>query len=135
MSSPSSITKREIVLRTLGTLLAAMFFAGAGMKFAAVPFEVNSFAHFGYAPWFMVVIGALELMGAVLLLVPRLSGFGAAAMAVIMVGAVASHLRASDGLGVATPALVTLILLVGLAVIRRGQFSAAMAPIRNLQAA
>jgi putative oxidoreductase len=130
-----TITKREVALRTLGGLLALLFLVAAGMKFAAVPFEANNFAHFGYAPWFMDLIGAVELVGAVLLVVPRWSGVGAAAMVPIMIGAVGSHLRAGDGVGMATPALVALLLLIVVAMARRHSLLGLRTVMRPLQAA
>ena len=48
-------------------ILTLIFTAAAGMKFAALPFEVAGFERFGYPLWFMYVIGALQLLGAVLL--------------------------------------------------------------------
>ena len=48
-------------------LLTVVFVAAAGMKFAAVPFEVAGFARFGYPLWFMYAVGAAQLVGAALL--------------------------------------------------------------------
>ena len=106
-------------------LLTAVFLAAAGMKFAAMPFEVAGFARFGYPLWFMYAVGALQLLGAVLLWRRGLIGPGAALLAVLMLGAVGSHLRAGDPLAMAAPALVLLLLLAGLAHARRAELRAA----------
>jgi hypothetical protein len=105
--------------RALRVAIAAVFLIAAGMKLAALDFEVAAFARFGYAPWFMVAIGAGQLAGAALLLTRRFAGAGALLLAAIMVGAVVSHLRAHDPLAMAVPASLLLVLLLGIAYARR----------------
>lgn len=109
-------TRLGLLLRGL---LTAVFLAAAGMKFAALPFEVEGFARFGYPLWFMYWIGAAQALGAVLLWGRATRAHGALMLAAIMVGAVASHLRAGDPPAMALPALVLLCLLAGLAYARR----------------
>ena len=105
-------------------LLTAVFLAAAGMKFASVPFEVAGFARFGYPLWFMQAVGVAQLLGAVLLWVPGQAGRGALLLALVMIGAVGSHLRAGDPVAVMVPACVLLILLAGLAYARRAELLA-----------
>lgn len=117
----------------LRLLLAAVFLAAAGMKFAAVPFEVSGFARFGYPLWFMYGVGAAQLVGAALLWTRGLVAHGAALLAVLMVGAVGSHLRAGDPLPMMAPAAILLVVLAGLAWGRRRAFAgraAGIAPAR-----
>ncbi|AWN54112.1 DoxX family protein [Methylobacterium sp. 17Sr1-1] len=102
-------------------LLTAIFVTAAGMKFAAVPFEVAGFARFGYPLWFMYMVGAAQLLGAALLWCRGTVAYGALLLAAVMVGAAFSHLRAGDPVAMALPALVLLGLLAGLAVARRGE--------------
>lgn len=110
----------SLVLRAMLTIV---FTAAAGMKFAAMPFEVAGFERFGYPLWFMYTIGALQLLGAGLLWVRGLASVGAALLAVLMVGAVGSHWNAGDPVVMAIPALVLLILLIGLAYARRAELA------------
>jgi hypothetical protein len=110
----------------LRRLLTAVFLAAAGMKFAAVPFEVSGFARFGYPLWFMYAVGAGQLGGAPLLWVRGWSAHGALWLAAIMVGAVGSHLRAGDPVPMMLPAAVLLALLAGLAWARRGELLAGL---------
>ncbi len=105
--------------RTLRVAIAAVFVIAAGMKLAALEFEVSGFARFGYAPWFMYVVGAGQLAGAALLLTRGFAGAGALLLAAIMVGAVGSHLRAHDPVAMALPAALLLALLLGIAYARR----------------
>ncbi|KMO44865.1 DoxX family protein [Methylobacterium tarhaniae] len=102
-------------------LLTAVFVAAAGMKFAAVPFEVAGFARFGYPLWFMYAVGAAQALGAILLWGQATVAHGALLLAVVMVGAAVSHLRAGDPVTMAVPALVLLGLTGGLAYARRGE--------------
>ncbi|KMO33003.1 DoxX family protein [Methylobacterium variabile] len=102
-------------------LLTVVFVAAAGMKFAAVPFEVAGFARFGYPLWFMYAVGAAQLVGAALLWGRGTVAHGAVLLAAVMVGAAGSHLRAGDPVAMALPALVLLGLLAGLAYARRGE--------------
>jgi putative oxidoreductase len=102
-------------------LLTVVFLVAAGMKFAAVPFEIAGFARFGYPLWFMYVVGVLQLLGAVLLWTRGCVAVGAGLLAVLMVGAVGSHLLAGDPALMPLPALVLLILLSGVAYARRSE--------------
>ncbi|OHV17490.1 DoxX family protein [Methylorubrum extorquens] len=103
--------------------LATTFTVAAGMKFAAMPFEVVGFERFGYPLWFMYSIGALQLLGAGLLWVRGLTSIGAALLAVMMVGAVGSHGHADDPVVMTIPALALLILLIALAYSRRAELT------------
>lgn len=79
------------------TLLLALVFAASGLaKLAALDFEVQAFARWGYPLWFMFAIGAAELAGAAGLLVRRLSALASAALAALMLGAVATHLMHAE---------------------------------------
>jgi putative oxidoreductase len=52
---------------------------------------VGLFEAIGLGQWFRYLTGALEVAGAFLLLIPRTSGLGALLLAVVMVGAVVTH--------------------------------------------
>lgn len=116
----------SIVLRGL---LTVVFLVAAGMKFTAVPFEVEGFARFGYPLWFMYAVGAAQLLGAVLLWTRRHVAYGALLLAVVMIGAVGSHLRAGDPLLMPVPAAVLFVLLAGLAYARRVELSRSRAHV------
>ena len=111
------LPRGELALRAL---LAAVFVVAAAMKLAATDFEVRGFAHFGYAPWFMYAIGAVELLGGLALLLRRFAAPAALLLTAVMAGAAVSHLRAGDGVALALPALVLLALLATVGMARRG---------------
>ena len=105
--------------RVLRTLLVVLFTIAGAMKLTAHPFEIHGFEHFGYAPWFMYVIGVLEFAGAFALLHRRTLQPAAALMAAILVGAVISHLRVGDPVPMAIPALVALGMTLSLMLLHR----------------
>ena len=68
--------------------MLAIMFAMAGLaKVFGDPPMVEMFATIGIGQWFRYVVGALEIAGAVGVLVPRLSGLAALGLVCLMVGA------------------------------------------------
>ena len=86
-----------IVLWTLQVAAAAMFLMAGFSKLAGAPPMVALFSAIGIGQWFRYLTGALEVTGAVLLLVPRLSGVGGLLLAGVMTGAVATHVFVVGG--------------------------------------
>jgi putative oxidoreductase len=82
---------RRIGAWTLQIILAAAFLAAGSAKLAAVTFMVELFDQIGLGQWFRIVTGAVEVVGAVALVVPGLASIGALWLGVTMVGAVATH--------------------------------------------
>ncbi|HYJ66457.1 MAG TPA: DoxX family protein [Nocardioidaceae bacterium] len=82
--------------RTIGgwtvRIVLAVQFASAGlMKLAGTQVMVDLFADIGIGQWFRLVVGALELAGAIGLLVPRLAWLAALGLAGVMAGAVVTN--------------------------------------------
>jgi len=113
--------RRRVAGTVLRGLLTVVFLVAAGMKFAAVPFELEGFARFGYPLWFMYGVGVLQLLGAALLWTRGCVVLGAGLLAVLMVGAVGSHLSAGDPILMPLPALGLLTLLTSVAYVRRSE--------------
>ncbi|MFI1000996.1 DoxX family protein [Streptomyces galbus] len=106
--------RARTALRGLQVLLALFYaLASALPKLIAYPAAVESFDKLGWGTAGMYVIGALELAGAVALLVPVLQSVAAIALSALMVGAFVVQLTAFDGENAATP----LVLIVPLALI------------------
>src|SRR5829696_7173751 len=96
VKTPSTRATRRrvptIVLWALQTLLAIMFAMAGLAKVFGDPPMVEMFATIGVGQWFRYVVGALEIAGAVGVLVPRLSGLvclmtGATLTNVLVLGA------------------------------------------------
>ncbi|MFG2382990.1 DoxX family protein [Streptomyces avermitilis] len=106
--------RAEISLRALQIVLALFYgVASALPKLIAHPSAVESFDKIGWGSAGMYIIGALELAGAVALLIPALMSVAAVALSALMVGAFITQLTVFDGQYAATP----LILIVPLALI------------------
>ncbi len=117
--------RRRIARRALAVLrvLLAIEFAGAGlMKLAAAEPMVVLFADIGAGQWLRYVVGALELAGAVGLVLPRLAGLAALGLAALMTGALVTHVAVLDGLPVGEA--VFLIASAAIAYTRRAEIRA-----------
>jgi uncharacterized membrane protein YphA (DoxX/SURF4 family) len=71
------------------------------------------FGKVGIGQWFRYFTGSLEVVCAILLLIPRTSAIAAVLLALIMAGAVATHLFIlRDGYATFFPAFTLLLLVV-----------------------
>jgi putative oxidoreductase len=82
----------NIVLWTLQVLLALAFVAAGSGKLLGSRDMVALFDVVGIGQWFRYVTGSLEVLGALLLIVPGKTAFGAVLLACVMAGAVVTHL-------------------------------------------
>lgn len=108
---------RAFVAWMLSVLLALTFFSMGVEKLMDEPMMAGLFRLFGYPPWSMVLVGLIEIAGAVLVLVPRVAHVGAFLLGCIMVGALYSHLSHGQGYLVAGPAIL-LAMAIALGVLR-----------------
>ena len=76
---------------------AGMFLMVGFLKLSGDAQMVGLFDAIGLGQWFRYVTGSLEVLGAILLLVPRLSGLGALLLVGVMLGAVPTHLFVVGG--------------------------------------
>jgi len=105
MGSPRS---RSIASWILAVVLGLLFLAAAAGKLTGA--AAAMFEGWGYAPWFMTLIGVLELLGGIGLLIPKTTRYAILGLTVIMLGAAFTHLTNGEGLAVLRP----LIFLGGL---------------------
>jgi putative oxidoreductase len=105
-----------IGLGTAQIVAAALFMLAGGLKLTGAPVEVQLFDSIGVGQWFRYLTGTIEVGGAILLLVPSLARFAAAALAATMVGATLTHLVIVGGNP--APAIVLLVVTTTIAVIR-----------------
>src|ERR1700681_999828 len=82
----------NIVLWTLQVLVALAFIAAGSGKLLGSSDMIALFDAVGVGQWFRYVTGSLEVLGALLLIVPGKTAFGAALLACVMAGAVVAHL-------------------------------------------
>ena len=86
-TTPTRRRALSVALWALQGLLALMFAMAGLAKVFGDPAMVQMFAAIGIGQWFRYVVGALELAGAVGVLIPRLSGLAALGLICLMFGA------------------------------------------------
>lgn len=117
-STPASRSRGvNVALWVLQVLLALQFVIAGLAKVGGDPAMVEMFADIGIGQWFRYAVGALELAGAIGVLVPRLSGLAALGLVCLMVGATLTNLFVLD----ASP-LLTIGLLVVSALVAWGRW-------------
>ncbi|MBI3262184.1 MAG: DoxX family protein [Acidobacteria bacterium] len=104
------------IIRLIGTwilqlLLAAGFMAVGIGKFADTGWPAR-FARWGYPDGFYMVVGALEVVGAIGLLVPRLASYAAGLLMAVMTAAAITHLVHGETRQVTSPAVLLVLLTV-----------------------
>ncbi|MGW2522881.1 DoxX family protein [Streptomyces sp. NPDC001617] len=123
--------RARIALRTVQVLLALFYgIASALPKLVGNSYAVDAFHRIGWGSAGMYTIGALELAGAVALLIPVLQSVAAVALSALMVGAFFVQMIVFGGENAATP----LILIVPLALIawaRRGSNADLLSLVRR----
>jgi uncharacterized membrane protein YphA (DoxX/SURF4 family) len=104
---------RGAVALTVARVVLALFFAfSAFAKLIAHETAIESFDRMGWSHGAMYLIGALEMAGAIALLVPLLSGVAAMAFVGLLAGASIVQLTLLDPVNAIMPAL-----LIGLVVL------------------
>ncbi|TPH14050.1 DoxX family protein [Litorilituus lipolyticus] len=84
--------------RILSYILALIFFASGAAKLLSLSFEMEAFARWGYPIGFMYFTGIVEVLGALGLLIPRLSSFTSLCLSTLMLGAIGTHLAHKEWL-------------------------------------
>jgi putative oxidoreductase len=74
----------------LQSLLALLFAIQGFVKLRGSPGWISLFRKWGYPDHFYFVVGLVELLGAILLVIPRLAKWGALILLVTMIGATAT---------------------------------------------
>ena len=98
------------------TLLLAVLMAGPGSQKFTSPVWERMFRTWGYPDGFYLVIGAVEVIGGIALLIPRVASYSAIMLAIVMIGAAATQVLRGGRNGVGE--IVFASLLCGLAAIR-----------------
>lgn len=118
---------RVVAARVLQGSLAVVFLAAAAAKLAGVPMMVEIFDAIGAGQWLRIVTGAVEILGAIVLLTPGYAAFGALWLGATMFFATLTHLfilHTSPA-----PALVLLALNAVVVWLRRDQIAKLIAKI------
>jgi putative oxidoreductase len=78
---------RRVSFWLLKIVLALLFLAAGSFKLIGAPMMVAEFSRVGLGQWFRLFTGVSEIAGALLLLWPATTGFGAGLLTCICVGA------------------------------------------------
>jgi uncharacterized membrane protein YphA (DoxX/SURF4 family) len=108
-------TAGNVALWVLQVAAAAMLGMAGFAKLTGAPDMIALFDAVGVGQWFRYATGALEVLGAVLLLVPALAGAGALLLAGVMLGAVATHLFVIGGSPVMPLVLLAVVAFIAFA--------------------
>ncbi|MFC0515786.1 DoxX family protein [Mucilaginibacter angelicae] len=85
-------TQFNILVWALRLLAAIIMLQTLFFKFTAAPESVYIFTKLGMEPWGRIGIGSMELVAAVLIIIPRTTGVGALIAVGLMAGAIFFHL-------------------------------------------
>lgn len=106
--------KKNLGIRLLTWILAAMLGASGAFKIAGVQSMADNYANWGYPAFMLFVVGAAELLGVILLLLPKTASFASGWLGLIMVGAITTHVMAGEWGGSIVPmVLFGLLTVVG----------------------
>jgi putative oxidoreductase len=83
---------KEIAAWLLALWLCYVFFRAGIDKFDDASGWSRAFRGWGFAVWFRVLIGVLEVIAALMLLVPRIVVYGTITIGVVMIGAAVTQL-------------------------------------------
>jgi uncharacterized membrane protein YphA (DoxX/SURF4 family) len=97
-------------------LLLAIVMVGPGSQKFTGPVWERMFRSWGYPDGFYLVIGAVEVIGGIALLIPRVASASAIVLAIVMAGAAATQVLRGGRNGVGE--LVFMCLLLVIAVVR-----------------
>ncbi len=126
----SKFTKRRIAGWVLTGLLAAVLMGPSAMsKFADWEGKSQAFEKLGFTTDLMFKIGIVEVLCAVLFLIPRTGFLGAILLTGYLGGATVTHLRVGEPF--APPVIIGILVWVALGLRRSEIFSLAFAPERS----
>ena len=86
-------------------LAIAFIIVGGAKLFRAKPLD-DQFKEFGLPGYFILIIGALEVAGAIGIMIPSLSLLAAIGLVLILVGAITNHIKAKHPMKSFGPAIV-----------------------------
>lgn len=106
-----------IVLWIVSGLLAVVM-VGPGLQKFTSPVWERMFRVWGYPDGFYLVIGAIEVVGGIGLLLPRIASYSAASLSVVMIGAAITQIAKGGRNGVGEIVFATLLAIVAYARLR-----------------
>lgn len=118
MANSAVATAKTVGFWALKILFGLAFLAAGGAKLAGVPMMAHEFDVVGLGQWFRYFTGTVEIAGAILLLAPKTSFYGAILLAMVCIGAFFAQLLRLHGDVI--HAIVMALILAGIAWAQRG---------------
>jgi putative oxidoreductase len=116
MSREQVVRVAKIAAAWIPALLLITIFVPQGWaKFSDTSGWAIAFRHWGYAPWFRVLVGTIELLASACLLWSRTAAIGALLIVCVMLGAIGTHIVFDHGRHITSeilPLSLALIVLV-----------------------
>ena len=100
----------KVILWAVRIILSALFLLASLGKVTGNPAIFDMFQDWGYSDWFCTFIGFFELIGAILLLIPKTTYYASIGLIILMIGALITHLI-HDPIGQIIRPLVFLVFL------------------------
>jgi putative oxidoreductase len=123
----SDVARRRLAWGLAGVLAAVFLWQGIA-KLAGTHAERAAFVdRWHYPLWSMYVVGVVELVGAGLVLVPRVRPHACVLLGALMLGALGTHLRVGEWSALPLP-LTTLVLAVWAVVLERNRLLRRVGP-------
>ncbi|MDW3209819.1 MAG: DoxX family protein [Reichenbachiella sp.] len=101
---------KPMLLWLIGAYLSYKLMINGFRKFDPDGMWTKAFIKWGYPVWFRIFIGVLEILGGLLLLIPRTRHLGGIILAIVMIGALCTRLifgtTLNDALAIAFNAIV-----------------------------
>ena len=95
---------------SLQLILGLLFLAAGAGKFLAAEVWIEKFNNWGYPEPFHLFIGAVELLAAILLLVPRTTRYAAFVLLGVMIGAMMTHIFHQEAAELIRPVIFAVLL-------------------------
>ncbi len=101
----------EFAATIISYVLATVFLLAGGAKLAGVQMMKDNFIKYGFPEWFVLVVGAGEVVGGIVLVIPGIAILAATGLSILMVGAAVTHFKSKEA-PMVIPAAVLLILAI-----------------------
>ncbi len=115
---------KSSTIKTIGTWVVRVILGGflliAGQaKFTMSAIWGPKFTDWGYPDGFLYVVGALEIIAAIMIFIPKWSKWGAYLTGVIMIGAAITHLVNGEAREVLSPGIYMVLIAILLLLLRK----------------
>lgn len=110
---------KNVLAWVLAVLLGLNFVMSGYPKILPNDNMIRRFENWGYSESFAILIGILEMLGGLLVFIPKTAFYGALLLSVVMVGAIATHLL--TGIGGPGFAIISLLIAVAVGGLRFGE--------------